>query len=410
MPIELQEWIDIHSGRGVHWYVKRLSGNDTLANRAHQAGPYLPKQFLFTIFPVLNIPEQLNPDTRFDLYIDSHDDHRLARAVWYNNKFHSGTRNETRITGLGGRASALLDPESTGAIALFAFSESTLDKKPECHIWVCRNEFDEIQIEDRIGPVDPGISNVLIPHPETVSDIDAKALRTDCWLDSNEIPSEWLDKYPSGAEFAQKALELQIFDSLPPDSRLIKRRECEYELFRSVEEAVELPKVKQGFDKMQMFLALAQTILQRRKARSGRSLEIHARAIFKEEGLREDRHFSYQVVTPQGRRPDFVFPSEAAYLDRTFPDAQIRMLAVKTTCRDRWRQVLNESDRPLLRTHLLTVQEGVSEAQHREMAKSGVKLVVPAPLKRKFPKSVRPELQTLSEFIDEVRHLTLLPG
>ena len=70
---------------------------------------------------------------------------------------------------------------------------------------------------------------------------------------------------------------------------------------------------------------------------------------------------------------------------------------------------MNESDRPLPRTHLLTVQEGVLEAQHREMAKSGVKLVVPAPLKREFPKSVRPQLQTLSEFIDEVRQLTLLP-
>ena len=78
-------------------------------------------------------------------------------------------------------------------------------------------------------------------------------------------------------------------------------------------------RIKYGFDKMQTFLALAQTILQRRKARSGRSLEIHARAIFKEEGLREDRHFSYQVVTPQGRRPDFVFPSEAAYSGSDIP-------------------------------------------------------------------------------------------
>ena len=69
---------------------------------------------------------------------------------------------------------------------------------------------------------------------------------------------------------------------------------------------------------------------------------------------------------------------------------------------------MNESDRPLSRTHLLAVQEGVSEAQHREMAESRVKLVVPVPLKRKFPKSVRPELQTSSEFIDEARQLTRL--
>ena len=100
-----------------------------------------------------------------------------------------------------------------------------------------------------------------------------------------------------------------------------------------------------------------------------------------------------------------MFPSEAAYLDPMFPAEQLRMLAVKTSCKDRWRQVLNEADRRIPRTHLLTVQEGVSEAQHKEMAESGVKLVVPAPLKTKFPRRIRTELQTLGEFIDEVRQL-----
>lgn len=200
-------------------------------------------------------------------------------------------------------------------------------------------------------------------------------------------------------------MELQGYDSLPPDKRLVRRRECEYELYRSVEEAVELPKIRQGFDTMDSFLSLAQSILQRRKARSGTSLEIHARAIFKEEGLLENQHFAYQIVTLRGRRPDFVFPSEAAYLDPMFPAEQLRMLAVKTSCKDRWRQVLNEADRRIPRTHLLTVQEGVSEAQYKEMAESGVKLVVPAPLKTKFSNRIRTELQTLGECIDEVRQL-----
>ena len=156
---------------------------------------------------------------------------------------------------------------------------------------------------------------------------------------------------------------------------------------------------------METFLALAQSILQRRKARSGMSLEIHARAIFMEEGLIEDQHFAYQMVTPRGRRPDFVFPTADAFGDPMFPAEQLRMLAVKTTCRDRWRQVVNEADRPIQYTHLLTVQEGVSVKQHEEMVDSGVKLVVPAPLHDKFPSKVRPELQTLGEFIDEVRQL-----
>jgi hypothetical protein len=405
MPIDLQEWLRIHASRGRYWYLKRLSGNDTLANGTHQAGPYLPKQFLFSLFPALNRPEVLNPDTWFDLLIDSHDDHRRLRAIWYNNKLHSGTRNETRITGLGGHTSALLNPENTGALVLFAFSQATADSEATCHLWVCRNLSDENLIEDRFGPIEPGTSTVLIPHSDTVSDFAPGRPLKKCWLEPSEIPSGWLEEYPSGAEFARKSLELQRYDSLPPDKRLVRRRECEYELYRSVEEAAELPKIRQGFDTMDSFLSLAQSILQRRKARSGTSLEIHARAIFKEEGLLENQQFAYQIVTPRGRRPDFVFPSEAAYLNPMFPAEQLRMLAVKTSCKDRWRQVLNEADRRIPRTHLLTVQEGVSEAQHKEMAESGVKLVVPAPLKTKFPRRIRTELQTLGEFIDEVRQL-----
>lgn len=80
------------------------------------------------------------------------------------------------------------------------------------------------------------------------------------------------------------------------------------------------------------------------------------------------------------------------------------MLAVKTTCRDRWRQILNEADR-IPAKHLLTLQEGVSEGQFREMTGAGVQLVVPAKLIDAFPKSVRPHLQTLESFIGDVRLL-----
>jgi hypothetical protein len=55
------------------------------------------------------------------------------------------------------------------------------------------------------------------------------------------------------------------------------------------------------------------------------------------------------------------------------------MLAAKTTCKDRWRQILNEADR-IPAKHLLTLQEGVSEGQFREMNDAGVRLVVPRAL------------------------------
>jgi len=80
------------------------------------------------------------------------------------------------------------------------------------------------------------------------------------------------------------------------------------------------------------------------------------------------------------------------------------MLAVKTTCKDRWRQVVKEADRIELK-HLLTLQEGVSENQFKEMVEAGVQLVVPAKLFKSFPEALRPHLQSLESFIADVRLL-----
>ena len=82
----LADWLDEHDRAGFVWYVKRLAANDTLATHAHQAGPYIPKSFLFTAFPALNTVEIKNPDVRFDLYVDSHGDRRNVRAIYYNTK------------------------------------------------------------------------------------------------------------------------------------------------------------------------------------------------------------------------------------------------------------------------------------------------------------------------------------
>lgn len=68
---DLTDWLDQFSVPEYVWFVKRLSGNDTLANNTHQAGPYIPKDFLFQVFPGLNHPETENPDHRFPLFIDS---------------------------------------------------------------------------------------------------------------------------------------------------------------------------------------------------------------------------------------------------------------------------------------------------------------------------------------------------
>jgi hypothetical protein len=407
---DLLDWLDELTDPDFIWYVKRLSGNDTLANGSHQAGPYIPKEFLFEMFPSIARTDIKNPDHRFDLYVDSDVDHQEVRAVYYNNKFHGNSgsgRNETRLTNFGGKNSALLDPDSTGAIAVFAFRLGADRTAMDCRVWVCRHPTEEDLIEDRVGPVEPGKGLVWsVDYESGLLPLFESPPRRTCWLEPAEIPAQWLVRFPTGAEIVRKAVDLRPLSSLTPDQRLLRRRKCEFEIFRSVEQAIELPHIIAGFTTVDDFVARAQTVLQRRKARSGRSLELHIHEIFTEERLVEGTHFSHQPESDEGKRPDFLFPSESAYKDAGFSQDRLRMLAVKTTCRDRWRQILNEADR-IPKKHLLTLQEGVSERQFREMTDAGVQLVVPTGLVRSFPKPVRLHLQTLESFIGDIRLLSL---
>lgn len=401
---DLSAWLSAQSREDVVWYVKRLAANDTLATESHQAGPYVPKDFLLSVLPALNRPEVKNPDARFPLSVDSHNEQAEVRAIWYNNKLFGGTRNETRLTNFGGRSSALLNPESTGSVTVFAFS--TEGSGSSVRVWVARSPDEEELIEDVVGPVEPGRWVLWSASPQLRLTLPTAgvASRANCTLSPDEMPAGWLTSFPSGAELIRKAIELRPARELAADARILRRRECEYELFRSVEEVVELPRIGEGFASIDEFVARAQTILQRRKARAGRSLELHTREILVEEGFEQNRSFSHGTESDPGRRPDFLFPSAEAYRNPAFPASSLRMLAAKTTCKDRWRQILNEADRVATK-HLLTLQEGVSVNQFREMTDAGVKLVVPEGLHDAYPEVVKAELMTLETFFEELRGL-----
>ena len=47
----------------------------------------------------------------------------------------------------------------------------------------------------------------------------------------------------------------------------------------------------------------------------------------------------------------------------------------------------------------------MSERQFAQMRDGGVRLVVPEPLRIRFPQTIRAEIMTLGEMIDEVRDL-----
>jgi hypothetical protein len=396
---ELRNWLERVSGEGWFWYAKILSANDTLLTGGHQAGPYIPKSVIFELFPSIASSRELNPRTSFQVSIDSHNIEHSATAIWYNNRVTAfGTRNEARITNWGGRSSPLLDPESTGSLCILAFFRDAGTGDAElCRVWVCSSVQEEEIVTDVIGPVEPGGTYFSAPVDDRL--VVPPPVDSPCWLTLDSIPPHWLLEFPPAAEIVERAAaNLAASRHLPPDQRLLKRRVCEYEIFRSVEQEWVLPRVREGFRTVDLFVNFANSVTNRRKARSGASLELHVSKIFQE----EDLPFSHGEISEERKRPDFLFPSAEAYRNSATPAERLRMLAVKTTCKDRWRQILNEADRVPAK-HLLTLQEGVSEHQFDEMRRAGVRLIVPEPLHTAYPRTVRPELLSLEGFITEIR-------
>jgi len=78
------------------------------------------------------------------------------------------------------------------------------------------------------------------------------------------------------------------------------------------------------------------------------------------------------------------------------------MLAVKSTCKDRWRQILAEADRVRVK-HLLTLEPGISVSQTNEMIARSVVLVVPREIQSSFTDTQRRQILTLHAFINRVK-------
>lgn len=388
-------WLLEIAGGNYFLYIKRLSANDTGATGGHQVGLYIPSGMVEKLFPSINHTRELNPSVFLTAHVSSHVcPDSEARAIYYNNRHFGKTRNEKRITRWG-RGSPLQDPENTGALTLLAFSidEHGVDSSA-VDIWVCVNPDEEDVIETAIGEVIPG---TLISGPADQI-LGGLSLRQAPVNHKYIIPEGWEQRFPSGNEIIEYAAGHYVKHSVDPDEQLIDRRRVEYDIFLLVEELHVLDIIRKGFGTVDEFIALANSVSNRRKSRAGKSLELHLEHLFIEHGL---RHFATQAVTEGNKKPDFLFPSAEAYHDAQFPADNLRMLAVKTTCKDRWRQILNEANR-ISPVHLFTLQEGVSPAQYREMQAEGVRLVVPSSLHKKYPEAVREELMTLGEFIAEL--------
>ncbi len=182
-----------------------------------------------------------------------------------------------------------------------------------------------------------------------------------------------------------------------PDAALMLWFEREELLFRTLEQNIVAQRLEQGFADVDDFISYSLSVHNRRKSRVGYALEHHLACIFTDFGLRFSRH----CRTENRVDADFMFPGKMQYHDPEFPAASLTMLGVKSTCKDRWRQVLSEADR-IKHKHLFTLEGGISVAQTTEMKSHSLSLVLPAALHRSFRSEQQEILFSLRAFIDHV--------
>lgn len=234
-----------------------------------------------------------------------------------------------------------------------------------------------------------------------------KNLSSDIQKKLNAVVIELNAEFPHAEQMSRLAriISDEVFDNTEeiitnPDKKLLEWIEVEYQLFRAIEESKYGQKIRHGFKDMQEFLDIANSIMNRRKVRAGKSLEYQLSAIFDENNL----PYESQIITEANKKPDFIFPSGAAYHNLQYDADKLIILAAKTTCKDRWRQILNEANRVRdKKKYLFTLQQNISSKQFLEMKSEGVVLIIPEPYRKNYPPSLRYEILNLAEFIDFVK-------
>jgi len=204
--------------------------------------------------------------------------------------------------------------------------------------------------------------------------------------------------FPAAARLSAVARSLVLVDESKADATLQQWLEAEELIFRAAERRLVDEKLRAGFRDVDDFIAYSLSVHNRRKSRMGLALQNHLSQLFAANGVR----YTAQMYTENRKKPDFVFPGADAYRDKAFDASRLTMLAVKSSCKERWTQVLTEAARIPVK-HLCTLEPAISEAQTDEMARQQVVLVMPAALHETFSPRQKRALITLADFIEMVR-------
>lgn len=383
--------------------VKRLSAVEARPEKSHQhefngvgtlthvLGPAIPRKKFDATFFYLNDddPEPLEAE---------------GFVTWYDARENHPTRSENRLYF---PSTTVSDNATEGDLLLIA-------RKPDDTLLVIVAEA-ESTIENQLlwlmGESDlthPGFSvKGEIENDQVKLDFLSRLVLEEVGIEATETDQNYLeqmldifgDRFPETAVLSQYVRDILALNPLDdPDGVLLAWYEKEFILFRTLEEHFLGSRIREGFPSVKDFLDLSLSVQNRRKSRAGSALQNHMAPIFSAFGVK----FDMQGVTENRQKPDFLFPGQAEYHDSAYPAANLLMLGVKTSCKDRWRQVLAEAAK-IPHKHLCTLEAGISENQTNQMAAHNLQLVIPRPYHTTFTEAQQAWLLDLREFVTLVK-------
>jgi len=364
-------------------FCKFITANDTGSTGGHQAGFHVHKNAWSLFF---ESPGERGSNKDILVTIRWQDDFETtSRFIYYG----VGTRNEYRLTRFG-RGFPFLEDEHVGDLLILC---KRSDQHFEAFVLSTEEQMEEFCASLGISTNE---TNRLIPKIKIYNSEDELIRCFRSFIGSLQVG------FPSTVEMATRArncynsafsiVNRQIRQS--PDEIILRWIDAEYELFRLLEENRYQERIHTPFESVAELINTANTLLNRRKSRAGKSLEHHLGEIFNTFEL----SFENQPTTEGNKKPDFIFPNSEAYFNPSFDSTRLFLLAAKTTCKDRWRQILSEGDRVSTK-HLFTTQQGISRNQLDEMYTAGVRLVVPRPIISCYPEIYRGRILPLDSFL-----------
>src|ERR1700675_1125804 len=280
--------------------LKFISPNDVGLTGGHQCGYYLPKA-VWQMFSPHKPEKGKNHETNV-LVTWQNDRVTDSRGKWYG----KSTRSEYRLTRVG-KDFPFLTFDNVGDLLVLI---------PETHhkftAFVLDNDTD---IEDMEAALGVQITKNWAAYSHWEPQVESE---DECVEKKFRKFVVALDAFPSGAIFSKHARDALIecikkFEALPLDELLMQCMDAEYRPFRLADQQICQAEIVRVFKDVDDFLRTASSIMNRRKARAGRSLENHVEYILKKSGIPH-------VIRPQlDGEPDIVIPSAEAYNDNSYP-------------------------------------------------------------------------------------------